>query len=95
MLAMPLLLTTAIEQVLDARHDVQSGTSRSRFCLRSFRTLLDVADLALIQEIFEVATSIIRELRLQDSSFRIITNGGEVRASKHLHFHLISGSALV
>ena len=57
-------------------------------------TLLDVADLALIQEIFEVATSIIRELDLQDSNFRIITNGGAFQDSKHLHFHLVSGSAL-
>jgi len=57
-------------------------------------TLLDVADLALFQEIFDVATSIIRELGLQDSSFRVITNGGAFQDSKHLHFHLISGSAL-
>ena len=56
-------------------------------------TLLDVTDLDLIKEIFEVATSIIRELGLQDSGFRIITNGGTFQDSKHLHFHLISGSA--
>lgn len=53
-------------------------------------TLADVEDFSLIQEIFEIAQSIIAERRLNESNFRIITNGGSFQDSKHLHFHLIS-----
>lgn len=55
-------------------------------------TLTDLDDLSVIQEIFQLAQSIIRERGLNEANFRIITNGGRFQDSKHLHFHLISAN---
>lgn len=53
--------------------------------------LTDASD-NLITEIFSVIKTIIRDMNLNDSNFRVITNGGEFQDSKHLHFHILSGS---
>lgn len=53
-------------------------------------TLLDLVDLSIVEEIFAIAQSIVRERRLQESNYRIVTNGGGFQDSRHLHFHLIS-----
>lgn len=53
--------------------------------------LTDVEDLSLISEIFALAKEIILEKNLDNTNFRIITNGGSFQDSKHLHFHLVSG----
>lgn len=57
--------------------------------------LSDVSDMSLINEIFEIAKEIILEKKLDESNYRIITNGGQYQDSKHLHFHLISGDKIV
>lgn len=53
--------------------------------------LVEVEDMALIKEIFEVAQDIIKTNRLNESNYKIITNGGNFQDSQHLHFHLVSG----
>jgi histidine triad (HIT) family protein len=57
-------------------------------------SLVDVDDLSLIQSIFAIAKSIVVDRDLQETNFRIVTNGGSFQDSKHLHFHLISGDRL-
>jgi histidine triad (HIT) family protein len=57
-------------------------------------TLLDVEDLSIVQEIFELARSIVEEFKLHETNYRIVTNGGNYQDSKHLHFHLISTVAV-
>ena len=52
--------------------------------------LTDIDDMDLIKKVFEVAVSIIKKKKLNQSNFRIITNGGSFQDSKHLHFHLVS-----
>lgn len=49
------------------------------------------ADLEIIKEIFELANNIIKEQKLNETNYKIITNGGTFQESKHLHFHLVSG----
>ena len=56
--------------------------------------LTDLSDLNLLKEIFSIAVEIINEYKLDETNFRIITNGGLFQDSKHLHFHLVSGDAL-
>ena len=58
---------------------------------KHIRRLVELEDLHLIQEIFEVAQTIIKEQNLHESNYRIITNGGSFQDSQHLHFHLVSG----
>lgn len=58
---------------------------------RHISTLLDLENLQLVKEIFQVAQEIIKEKKLNQSNFKIITNGGTFQESKHLHFHLVSG----
>lgn len=49
------------------------------------------ADPDIIKEIFSVAKEIIREKKLHEMNYKIITNGGSFQDSQHLHFHLVSG----
>lgn len=53
--------------------------------------LTDLESMDLIKEVFEVAKEIILKERLNETNYRIITNGGSFQDSKHLHFHLVSG----
>ncbi len=53
--------------------------------------LVDLEDLSVVQEIFRVAQEIIRDMKLHESNYKIITNGGSFQDSQHLHFHLVSG----
>ena len=53
--------------------------------------LTDLADMSLVQEVFQVARVIIKKNGLDGSNFKIITNGGRFQDSRHLHFHLLSG----
>lgn len=52
--------------------------------------LADVENLKLIQEIFQVIQDLIAKYKLNETNFRVITNGGSFQDSKHLHFHLVS-----
>lgn len=57
-------------------------------------SLLELDDLEIIKEIFGVAQSLINELGLDKTNFKLITNGGQFQESDHLHFHLVSGKPL-
>jgi histidine triad (HIT) family protein len=57
-------------------------------------SLLELENIDLIKEIFEIAKDIIKEKCLDKNNFKIITNGGKFQDSKHLHFHLVSGKPL-
>ena len=52
---------------------------------------IELEDMSIIQEIFEVAQNIIREKGFTESNYKIIANGGSFQDSQHLHFHLVSG----
>ena len=52
---------------------------------------VELKDMHVIAEIFEVAQDIIKEKGFAESNYKIITNGGSFQDSQHLHFHLVSG----
>jgi histidine triad (HIT) family protein len=54
------------------------------------RNLLELEELSLVAEIFEMARELVRRFDLEATAFRIVTNGGAYQESKHLHFHLLS-----
>lgn len=56
--------------------------------------LTDLENMEIISEVFEVAREIIIENNWNEKNFKIVTNGGSFQDSKHLHFHLLSGSKL-
>ena len=53
--------------------------------------LVEVEDMMIVKEIFEIAKKIILRFGLHEMNYRIITNGGSFQDSMHLHFHLVSG----
>jgi histidine triad (HIT) family protein len=57
-------------------------------------SLVDLESMALVNEIFDLVKRAILRLKLQETNYRIITNGGSFQDSKHLHFHLVSGKKL-
>ncbi|MBI5126427.1 MAG: HIT domain-containing protein [Candidatus Taylorbacteria bacterium] len=58
-------------------------------------SISDMNSLSVIEEIFSIAKDLINKYNLNSSNYKIITNGGEFQDSKHLHFHLVSGSQLL
>jgi len=58
-----------------------------------FSTLLDVPPDAtdFLHDLFETVQSLVREFNLEQSGYRLITNGGAYQDVPHLHFHLVSG----
>lgn len=52
---------------------------------------IELENMDLIKEIFQVAQDIIKEKVLAETNYKIITNGGDFQDSQHLHFHLVSG----
>ena len=54
--------------------------------------LVEVEDMEIVKEIFQVAQEIIKEKGLAETNYKIITNGGSFQSSQHLHFHLVSGT---
>lgn len=56
--------------------------------------LLEVSDFSLISEIFETIQKLVIKYNLNQTNFRIVTNGGSFQDSKHLHFHLLSGEKI-
>jgi len=59
---------------------------------RPFTTLLDVPPDAtdFLRDLLETVQSLVRELNLEQSGYRLITNGGAYQDVPHLHFHLVS-----
>ena len=64
---------------------------------RPFSTLLDVPSDAtdFLRDLFETAQDLVRELDLEQSGYRLITNGGAYQDVPHLHFHLVSGRRIL
>ena len=58
------------------------------------RSLADVNDAALLAELFQVVIGIIRDQKLSESNYKVITNGGSYQSNQHLHIHIVSGKPL-
>ncbi len=56
--------------------------------------LSDIRDYSLIGELFEIMADIVKTQQLESTNYKIITNGGTFQDTKHLHFHLLSGTPL-
>mgnify|MGYP003387667394 CR=1 FL=1 len=63
---------------------------------RGYRSLLDLdpGDVAFQRDLVETVQSLVREFHLEDSGYRLITNGGAYQDVQVLHYHLISEQKL-
>jgi histidine triad (HIT) family protein len=61
---------------------------------RHVRSLDEVEDAALFAEMFQLIVQIIKDQRLAESNYKVITNGGSYQHNQHLHIHLVSGKPL-
>jgi histidine triad (HIT) family protein len=52
---------------------------------------LETADTLFLIDLFQVVQSLVCEFHLEQSGYRLITNGGTYQDVPHLHFHLVSG----
>lgn len=50
-------------------------------------------DTDFVKDLFVTVQSLITELNLEKSGYRLISNGGPYQDVPHLHFHLISGES--
>lgn len=50
---------------------------------------LPAADTPLLQDLVITVQQLVRDLHLDQSSYRLIVNGGASQEVKHLHFHLV------
>ena len=59
---------------------------------RPYASLMEVPpeDTVLLSDLFTVVQELVREFHLEDSGYRLITNGGSYQDVPHLHFHLVS-----
>lgn len=62
---------------------------------RHITRLVDMEDMTIIKEVFEITKKIIVRLRLHETNYKVITNGGSFQDSAHLHFHLVSGEKML
>lgn len=53
-------------------------------------TELNEGDRQFLQDLFACVKSLVEELELEESGYRLIVNGGEYQDIPQLHFHLIS-----
>ena len=44
----------------------------------------------LFIDLIEIVKDLIKEYKLEDKGYRLITNGGKYQEIKYLHFHLVS-----
>lgn len=58
---------------------------------------LDEKDACLAGRLLLVANKIAKELSIDETGFRLVTNTGKdaAQAIKHLHFHLLGGNLLI
>lgn len=56
--------------------------------------LTDLQNTSIVQDIFMAAREIIQRYKLNETNYKIITNGGTFQDSRHLHFHLVSGELI-
>jgi histidine triad (HIT) family protein len=59
-----------------------------------YKSMMDIPeDQAIImKEVIVIAQSIVREFKLEQCGYRLITNGGKYQDVPYLHFHLIADS---
>ncbi len=57
-------------------------------------TTLSSEDAQILAELIEVIKTIAKRVEMKHGAARILTNLGEYQDSKHLHFHISSGSSL-
>lgn len=55
---------------------------------------LSPADNDFLQDVFSIVGTLVNELELTDTGYSLTCNGGAYQDIPHLHFHLISGSAI-
>lgn len=79
------------ENVLAFYHTKPSWTIHIVIVPKKHIESLLEADSQIVKEIFEVAQEIIKKKKLNETNYKIITNGGSFQDSQHLHFHLVSG----
>jgi len=62
---------------------------------RAYRTLLEIPpqDSDFLRDLLETVQSLVRELDLEASGYRLVANGGPYQDVPMLHFHLISEGA--
>jgi histidine triad (HIT) family protein len=60
---------------------------------RAYRSLLDIPedDSLFLRDLVATVQSLVQELGLAESGYRLITNGGAYQDVPVLHFHLIAG----
>lgn len=51
---------------------------------------LSPSDTAFLTDLFQTVQSLVRELELESTGYRLIANGGAYQDVPQLHFHLIS-----
>jgi histidine triad (HIT) family protein len=57
---------------------------------RHIRSLTEVQDVAEVAAILAVIREVVDRFALEQTAFRVVTNGGAYQESKHLHFHILS-----
>ena len=59
---------------------------------RPYADLLDVpsGDAGFLHDLLETSQDLVREFELEETGYRLITNGGAFQDIPHLHFHLIA-----
>jgi histidine triad (HIT) family protein len=63
---------------------------------KAVRDLLELSpeDTAFLQDLVDTTQSLVDELGLVKTGYRLIVNGGEYQEFPQLHFHLVSGKAI-
>ncbi len=58
----------------------------------NYRSLTDLPskDSTFESDLFRAVRQLVQHFDLQDSSYRLVANGGQAQEVDHLHFHLIS-----
>ncbi|MBN2502887.1 MAG: HIT domain-containing protein [Anaerolineales bacterium] len=57
-------------------------------------TDLDNTDGAFLADLFQTVQSLVGEMDLESTGYRLIANGGKYQDVEQLHFHLVSGDPL-
>lgn len=55
---------------------------------------IDDADARYVLEVISAAQHVVKLLKLEESGYRLVVNGGSYQDVKQVHFHLVSGNAL-
>lgn len=56
-------------------------------------TELDSSDAEFLVHVFQTVQILVKELKLNETGYRLLVNGGKFQDVPQLHFHLISGAS--